>query len=519
VGLAVVILVAVLLYSARLDWQYLSIEEVSQSLQALELSRSGRSVDGQRWPLYFSEPHYPAGRDPVWIYLSAATISLVGAGDGSLRVPSVLAAVIGVGLMWFVARRLTGSASAAFVAALLLALAPSHFIQGRLATSTIGPVPFVLLWLLFLSRYLDEERPSDLGIAVASLGVGVYTYLGAAVIMPGLLVVTAAAVLRRVDDRSSQTAAARAALAALALTLLPWVTWHTVHTERFASLADYYTRNGYNRDLGLSAFVGIESLIARLDTWWNAFNPDRMFFSGDSNLRFSTRFGGHLLLPLAPFVILGVVQLLRGASTRTLDAVLLAVLLLTPLPAVLVMDFEIKRWLAAVPVLILIAVRGLDYVWRSQFRYARAVVIGALCASALQFTLFAADYWGGYRGRASFYFGGNLRAAIAEVLDQPRRPDCVLLDERNLYAEMNWRWYATARGVVDSVRVWPVTGLERALVACQRVSIIALDQSIDEAMLDTQVQGRAVRRVHVPDPGGLTFLTVYHLAEPGQALR
>ena len=66
------------LYVSRLGRSpaYLSIEEVSEARHSLALATTGRSASGQRWPLYFVEPGNEAGRDPLFIYLTAAVLTV-----------------------------------------------------------------------------------------------------------------------------------------------------------------------------------------------------------------------------------------------------------------------------------------------------------------------------------------------------------------------------------------------------------------------------------------------------------
>jgi hypothetical protein len=67
----------------------------------------------------------------------------------------------------------------------------------------------------------------------------------------------------------------------------------------------------------------------------------------------------------------------------------------------------------------------------------------------LQFVVFARDYFGPYRERSSFWFGGNIRAAVETVLDdaQRRAPSSVYLANEIPWVEAYWRFYSKARGL------------------------------------------------------------------------
>jgi len=49
-------------------------DEVNFALQAQSVAATGRDTNGRLLPLYFSETGFEAGRDPIVIYLTAATL-------------------------------------------------------------------------------------------------------------------------------------------------------------------------------------------------------------------------------------------------------------------------------------------------------------------------------------------------------------------------------------------------------------------------------------------------------------
>ena len=134
---------------------HLTHDEIKFALQAKSIADTGRDFNGRRFAVYFPEPGYSAGRDPVCIYLTAGALAVLPLDERSIRLPSVIVGALGVGLIFLLAHRLFGRASLAWLVAALLALTPTYYIHSRLALSVIYPVPFVLLWLLALKRHLD----------------------------------------------------------------------------------------------------------------------------------------------------------------------------------------------------------------------------------------------------------------------------------------------------------------------------------------------------------------------------
>jgi Dolichyl-phosphate-mannose-protein mannosyltransferase len=155
---------------------YLSIEEVSQTVHALRFASTGRNEDGERFPMNFPERGSGAVRDALWIYLAAGLLSVAPFSESVVRLPSVCAGVLNVGLIFLAGRELFGRTRPAAIAAAFLAVMPAHFMQSRIATSQIGTVTFALAWLVFLARYINRGRRRDLSSSTCCLALALYVY-------------------------------------------------------------------------------------------------------------------------------------------------------------------------------------------------------------------------------------------------------------------------------------------------------------------------------------------------------
>src|SRR5262249_29704256 len=137
---------------------------------------------------------------------------------------------------YFVARRLFSRASIAWLATALLALAPAHFILGRVAMDYLYPAPFVLGWLLCLAAYLESNRRAVLFAGTSLLGIAMYSYLAAVIMMPLYLLVTVAAVWH---ERRLNRATAAAAIGGFAWPLTLMVIWLPAHPVFRATMDRY----------------------------------------------------------------------------------------------------------------------------------------------------------------------------------------------------------------------------------------------------------------------------------------
>ncbi len=374
---------AALLYFRQLGSNppYLSIEEVSQAREALVLATTARNADGELLPLYFPEDAGRTVRDPVWVYWAAALMQVQPFSETLMRVPSASAAVLNVALMFLVVFKLFDRTRPAVIAAILLMLTPAHFQQGRIATMQIAPVTVVLVWLVFIVRYIQEHRRRDAVLAACCLGLGMYTYIAALIIMPVYFLVTLVIV-----SRSRPWPRARTDLfamsAAFGIALIPLAAWFAFHPSQLVGLTGYYTHGEYNKNLGSGGFVGANA-ISHVDAWWDCYNLDKLFFSGDADFRFSTRTAGYFLLPASVLMAAGVWRagrLLKGDTSL----VLAAGLLFAPLPAAFVSNSEVKRWLTFLPFAILAATCGAESMLNDRRRAVRACAIALLVLCGVQ---------------------------------------------------------------------------------------------------------------------------------------
>jgi 4-amino-4-deoxy-L-arabinose transferase-like glycosyltransferase len=427
----------------------------------------------------------------------------------------VAAAIANIILMYFVASQLFRDQRLGAAAAAILAASPVHFHQARIATSQIGLVTFTLLWLLFVIRYLDQRRRVDLIAASSLAGLGTYVYLPAVFMMPLQFALGLAASV--VEPRTAATAVRRDLLIAIgtfAAMLLPAALWHGTHPERLQQLSSYYTGNGYN--VGDAAVFSLRGAVVRGDYWWNTFNPGALFFSGDANVRFSTRQVGHFLLPVAPLLLVGVLWGLQSVS-RAERILLAGGLIAAPLPAMLTGGHDIKRSLTIVPFVVLTAAVGLRVLiaWSGR-AWAVLALLTAVCA--VQFTAYLRDYHGEYRVRSVPWFGGNMRGAVAEVSAHTNDARCVLIDRR-LYSDY-WGLYTTVNGrgnLASQTNVIDVADRTFGPVsACAATELIVSAEVVRDnptARANLEKPGWTARAV--PEPHGEVHLLVYrYVPEP-----
>jgi len=180
---------------------YISPDEVVVALNAHAIATTGRDTSGRLLPLYF-EYKYPGPfinghgttrsgwLPPMIFYATAAVFEVLPVSETIVRLPTALIGILNVVLAYLVGRRLFRSEPVAIASAAFLALTPAHFIHSRFAMDYIYPLPFVLAWMLWLLEYFESNRPRMLLMSTAALGIGMFSYIAATVIMPILFLIT-----------------------------------------------------------------------------------------------------------------------------------------------------------------------------------------------------------------------------------------------------------------------------------------------------------------------------------------
>ena len=463
IAVGALLLTTIALYATRLNVApiYLMHDEVNFALQAQSVAATGRDTNGRLLPLYFSETGFEAGRDPIVIYATAAMLAMRPLSESAVRMPTALVGVLSVLLMFLLARRLFGSDAIGLAAAVTLALTPAHFINSRLVLSIVYPVPFILGWLLCLSSFAEREDRRQLQVAAFVLGVGVYSYLASALMMPLYLLLTLWFIreralrlerprLRRTLPRSGQAGGRWMwhAVAAFALALLPLVLWQIAHPNRYADLVSAYRL--YDAPDGSASLFSASGLSQRISVLWRSFSPDYLFISGDSRMTNSTRQAGLFPIAFAVLVPLGIWEIARGRG-GPLGKVILAGFITAPLASVVSGRLEINRVLFIIPFGVLTAGYGLQCLFRGSSARTRWLATALIAAVPLQFAFFHADYLGSYRESSGIWFGGDVRGAVEQALARAEaQPAAVYLNARTP-VERYWRFYALAHRRADLV--------------------------------------------------------------------
>ena len=321
VGPAAVTGGATFLYGSQLDRSpvYLNSDETMFAVQAHAIATTGRDESGRLLPVYF-QMNENVWYYPAVVYAMAPFVAFVTPSPVVVRLPTVLVAVLTLGLVYKLARTLGVAGHAALAAPIVLALTPAFFMHGRLACDYMFPVPFMVTWMIFLVDYFRTHSTRSLVVASAALGVGFYTYVASVVMMPLFLGVTLAALL---VDRPRTFSAPKLAVGTFLLCLVPWVVWLGTHTEVLATFATRY-RDSRLGALEASDGVILQAVLTRLRVYASFFEPSFLFDVARASVMSSTYTTGVFLAGVQVLMPLGLYHMLRNRRSAGVYLVLLA---------------------------------------------------------------------------------------------------------------------------------------------------------------------------------------------------
>lgn len=429
------------LYGTRLSHApiYLMHDEVNFALQAISIAQSGRDTNGRFLPVYFSEPEFVAGRDPMMIYTTALALTVLPLSDAAVRLPTALVGVFTAVLLLVLWARLSPLGWSPMVAGLLLALSPGWFIHSRLALSVIYPLPFMVAWLIALREYEVRQQNWLLFAAAAALGAGIYGYLAGMLMMPLYVLMTLWFAHAWRSPR-----ALMAIVSGFAIVLVPIAIWHVAYPERVSQLIHGYRLDAPGQG-ALSPLLSLDGVRERIGAWWQYFDPDFLFLSGDTSLTNSTRAAGLFPAAFAVLLPVGILRLVRGTRFERL---ILAGLVTGPLAAVATGTIDLNRYRAlfVLPFGALVAMYGVEAWWGTGSRWRRIAAIALVATVPVQFAGFYRDYMGRYRDSSGVWFGQNLRAALAIPFERAAPGDPLLISARVPYADSYARFYSQVLG-------------------------------------------------------------------------
>lgn len=188
VGALILLLSTAFLFIDRATLPIQLWDESRNIVNALEMHRDGLGLV----TTYGGAPDLWNTKPPLLIWLMAGSVGIFGPSEWALRLPSMVAALGTISLLFWFVRRTTGSTVNAALSAALLVLSPAYFGEhsARTADYDLLLLFFVTAYLCLLFLAVHRPRPSAALLALVGAGI-VCAFLtkSVAALVPGLGVI------------------------------------------------------------------------------------------------------------------------------------------------------------------------------------------------------------------------------------------------------------------------------------------------------------------------------------------
>jgi hypothetical protein len=382
-------------------------DEVDAGYQAYSLLHTGRDLYGQLLPTYIHS--LSEWRTPLLMYYTVPTIYLFGNTEWGVRAPEVILGALAPLILFLLVYEVSRSKSISLLTSVILAIMPWHILYSRAAFETVILLDFVMLGTLFFvkKKYFT---------AFLFLFLTPYIYSTASVFVPLWLVCLW--LIYKPKFRISY-------LVSLVL-LIPFaLSLFSGHAaERFGKvglfdnpeITDAITILRQESTAPWERVFsnkGVFILDKIYTNYLSAFSPEFLFIRGDPTARQSLQYIGQLFPYWAPFLVLGLIYLIKQKKYFWLTWLLLA-----PIPSALTYDgaYHATRLFMMIPPLAVAVACGI-YWPVSQLKKPWAVPLYALIwvAFTFQFAAAANYYFNHYPQKTWIWWHVGFKDAMTEV--------------------------------------------------------------------------------------------------------
>lgn len=319
----------------------LNWDEVSLGYNAYSILKTGRDEWGKVLPLTFEA--FGDYKLPGYIYTLVPFVAIFGLNELSVKLPSIVAGIISVYLIFLIVKKLNPNNNLALVASILLAISPWHIFLSRIALEANLALMFFLAAIYFFIQGLPKYKYFYLSGLFLSLAV--FTYNSARVFLPLFLVGLFFVYKRELLSQGKKLLPALFLLFiffGLALYIgisqdsssrYFWV--KIIDTGAINYLDQARVHSSLPKTLNYLIYNRYVYFITTfIQNYLKHFSPDFLFFQGGSNYQFSIPKTGLLYLIELPFLLVGVFIALKSKFFK----IFLLAILLAPIPAAITRD-------------------------------------------------------------------------------------------------------------------------------------------------------------------------------------
>lgn len=318
----------------------LNWDEVSLGYNSYSILKTGKDEWGRTFPITFEA--FGDYKLPVYIYTSIPFIALFGLNEYGVRLPSVLAGIFGVILIYLIVNELTSNKKLALIGAALLAVSPWDIFLSRVALE--AHLALFLFLLGFYTFLKGIKRNWSLLLSALFFGTTIFTYNSARVFVP-VFVLFLVFRYRKVLWNKKLIGLIFILLFSMFFGIAAFLAVFVDSSSRYywVSIVDQGAINYLNESRAQSQLPKlITNLIYNRYSYFiqnfvtnflNHFSVEYLFLKGGSQYQFSLPGHGLLYLIELPFLAFGIIRLIQKRTYKDIRGILLTWLILAPIPS------------------------------------------------------------------------------------------------------------------------------------------------------------------------------------------
>ncbi|MEN8252947.1 MAG: glycosyltransferase family 39 protein [Patescibacteria group bacterium] len=354
--LSLIIFLSFLFRLFRIDQIRLTHDEMSIGYNAYSILKTAKDEWGRFLPLDFEA--FGDHKLPLYIYTAVPFVYLFGLSELSVKMPSILAGVILVALIYFLTKKLLKNRNTALLSAALIAFSPATIQLSRSGLEANLALSLFTAAILTTLFYLKDKR-SSIHLSILSgilFALTFYTYIAYRLLIFfifGIIILLA-------DSRKKIKLSLISLLTCLVfiLPILPQMLGNS-GTARFSQVGILNNPgivDGINDRRSFCYLTGPKYLpkickfiynkpIAYseifIKSYLQTLSPEFLFFKGDSHIYLNNPDFAEFYIILLPFYLLGIYTAFKNRDLAS--KLILSIFFIAPIPAALVGEAQIVR--------------------------------------------------------------------------------------------------------------------------------------------------------------------------------
>ncbi len=302
----------------------LNWDEAAFGYNAFSLGIDGRDEFGRSLPIDYLES-FGDYKPPVYAYLDVIPVKLLGLNSFSVRLPSALFGSLAIIIAYFLVKEIfktkQNKESLALISALLLSISPWHIMLSRGAFEANIASFFIMTGTLFFLRFVNGKKWDIIFSSIFFL-LSIYTFNTARIVAPALAVVLGIIFIKEIWKNRLHVVLSFIFTLIFLVPIVPFLLspQASLRYNEVNIFSDPTIVERSNKEIAndgntiLSKIVHNRRVLfaeSYLKHYLDNFNYNFLFIRGDINPRFSTQDVGQLYMWEIPFILVGIIMLIR----------------------------------------------------------------------------------------------------------------------------------------------------------------------------------------------------------------